>query len=57
MYWETAVNASSGGKLEGKVFTFGFFLDFLVMVTQIAYVDEVSREKMSISEGICLLLE
>ena len=57
VYWETAVNASSGGKLEGKVFTFGFFLDFLVMVTQVAYVDEVSREKMSISEGICLLLE
>lgn len=48
---------TNGTKFEGKIFTFGFFLDFLVLITQIIYIDEDPKKKLSLPEGLCLLLE
>ena len=57
VYWEIAMQASQGGKLEGKIFTFGFFLDFIVLLTSVIYVDEDPLKKLTVAEGLCLLLE
>lgn len=48
---------SKGGWLEGKIFTFGFFLDFLVLMTQVIYVDDDPLKKFTVADGLCLLLE
>ncbi len=57
IYWETAMKITHGGKHEGRIFTFGFFLDLIVLITQIIYVDEDPLKKLNVPEGLCLLLE
>ena len=56
IYWETSLQATDGGASEGKIFTFGFFLDFIVLVVLEGYCEEGTR-KLTPAEGLCFLLE
>lgn len=54
IYWETAIAISEGGKLEGKIFTFGFFLDLIVLISRQSYCED---SNVQLGEGVCLLFE
>ncbi len=56
MYHEVAQEITHGSAISEKIFTYGYFLDFLVLASQQAYASEASS-KVTLPESLCLLLE